>query len=126
MRTQRFDFGLEKISHRRVDDENHLPAEGKPAPVYLPDGLQLDELLALPSLDERLTRLLQPESLDAGLLEPRILSQTRKETSWAMQACAERAGGQGSAALSEAAAVFQEEARLDDEVRSFLAALLKG
>ncbi|MEO9738462.1 MAG: hypothetical protein ABJO09_05540 [Hyphomicrobiales bacterium] len=126
MRTQRFDFGLEKISHRRVDDENHLPGEGKSAPVYLPDGLQLDELLALPSLDERLTRLLQPEFLDAGLLEPRILSQTRQETSWTIQACAERARGQGSDALVEAAAVFQEEAQLDDEVRSFLAALLKG
>lgn len=126
MRAQRFDFGVEKISHQGVDDDVHLPVEGNSAPVYLPDSLKLDEVLALPSLDERLTRLLQPEFLDPELLKPRILSQERQETSWAIRACAERTGGQGSTLLAEAAKMLQEEVRLDEVVRSALAALLKG
>ncbi|EAV40748.1 hypothetical protein SIAM614_00862 [Stappia aggregata IAM 12614] len=126
MRTQRFDFGLETITRRSVDDEDHLPAEGKSAPVYLPDGLKLDEILAPPSLDERLTRLLQPEFLDPELLEPRVLSQTRQEASWIMGVCAERSSGDSKAVLDAAAKLCHGEVLLDDEVRLALAALLKG
>ncbi|MEO9530021.1 hypothetical protein [Roseibium sp.] len=126
MRIQRLDTGLESISRWRVDDEQHLPVEGKSAPKFLPKHRELDEILRRPSLDERLADLLEPAFIDPDLLEPSIMSETRMSVRHLMQTAAKDASGPAMAALDEAAALLGDEVELDQEVRSALAALLKG
>ncbi|MEI2384505.1 hypothetical protein [Breoghania sp. JC706] len=119
-------IGLESVSRWRVDDEAHLPVRGRDAPKFLPRQGELDEILRRPSLDERLTELLQPAFLDSELLRPSVLSETRSDTHDALGALAQGAGGEVRRVLGEARAILADELELEDEVRAALAALLKG
>ncbi len=124
--TQRLDFGLEAISRWRANDEFHLPAEGKAAPMFQPRHRELEEILRRPSLDERLTDLLQPLHIAPELLEPGVMSQTREGTYQLLKAAAENTFGYESAVFKEAAALLENEVQLDQLVRSALAAFVKG
>jgi len=126
MKTRRLDVGLESISRWRVGDEDHLPEAGKSAPKFLPRHRELDEILRRPSLDERLTDLLQPAQLDPDLLEPAVLSATREAARDLMETMAARVSGTEKTTLYEAVDILSEEVTLDQEVRSALASLLKG
>ncbi|EHS52217.1 hypothetical protein PDO_4839 [Rhizobium sp. PDO1-076] len=126
MLSRRLDFGIESISRWRVGDQEHLPAEGKSAPRFEPNARELEKILRRPTLDERLTSLLQPIRIDPDLLEPGILAETRQETRLLLEAAAVQVSGQDRIALEAARTLIAEEMTLDEEVQSALAALLRG
>lgn len=126
MRSRRLDVGIESISRWRIGDEDHLPLAGKASPKFLPKSKELDEILRRPTLDERLTDLLQPEQVDPDLLEPSVLSATRQSTQKLLEAAADGTTGAERSVLSEAARLLSEEVTLDQDIQAALAALLKG
>ena len=126
MKIRNFDIGLESYTKVGAGEDVHLPREGALGPTFIPKPGYLDEVLKRPSLDERLPQLLQPRTLDAGLLEPAVLTETRLSARTLFAEAARRATGQRRRILDQAALFLDEDADLDDEVRTALAALLKG
>ena len=127
MRIKNLDVGVEQVTHWQAADEVHLPAEDKVAPAFLPQERALDAILQRPSLDERLPNLLEPSGLDPSLLEPAALARTRDELgSLFRRAAASAHDHEDSAVFSAAAEVIAADQRLDDEVRTALAMLLRG
>ena len=126
MRIQKLNVGVESITRWQVRDEQHLPKEGRITPKFLPKHRELDEILRRPSLDERLPRLLQPAVIDPDLLEPGILAQARQAASNAFASAAHNQQGDKRNTLEKAAQILENEVELDNEVRTALAALLKG
>jgi hypothetical protein len=78
MKIRPLDVGLEAITHWQIEDEVHLPQERGAPPIFLPIDRPLDAILRRPSLDERLPALMQPESIDPGLLQPAALAAARQ------------------------------------------------
>ncbi len=107
-------------------DEQHLPDNGKITQQFLPKHRELDAILRRPSLDERLPRLLQPAIIDPDLLEPAILTQARQDAHNTLASAARNEQGYKRKVLEEAARILEEETRRDHEIRTALAALLKG
>ncbi|WP_375453314.1 hypothetical protein [uncultured Methylobacterium sp.] len=126
MKIGSLDIGLESVTRVGPRDQPHLPKEGPVGPAFLPQPAALDAVLRRPSLDERLPRLLQPLSLDAALLQPAALTEARITAGATFATAARRATGHRRRVLDEAARFLAEDAALDDEVRSALAALLRA
>jgi hypothetical protein len=126
MRIRSMDIGVESVSRFLVEDDVHLPEEKGLRPIFLPLARPLDDVLKRPSLDERLPRLLQPESLDPDLLEPATLTLVRLDARRFMAERARKENGSRKKLLELAASHLDNEASLDDEVRRSLAALLRG
>ena len=126
MRIKNLDVGVEQVTHWNVGDEVHLPAEGKTAPAFLPQDRLLDTILQRPSLDERLPNLLEPRGLDASLLEPAALTDTRLALRRFFHDKAASARGEDVGVFAAAAEVMSTDQGLDNEVRSALAMLLRG
>lgn len=127
MRIKNLDVGVEQVTHWNVGDEVHLPAEGRTAPAFLPQDRLLDTILQRPSLDERLPNLLEPRRLDASLLEPAALTDTRVALRRLFQdRAASAARGEDAGVFAAAAAVLSADQGLDNEVRAALAMLLRG
>ncbi|MEO1774714.1 MAG: hypothetical protein AAFS07_07165 [Pseudomonadota bacterium] len=125
----RLDRGLSGISTWHVGDETHLPTKSRLSPAFNKVERPLADILKPPSLDERLPGLLIPEWLTPDLLEPAVMSATREEVARHMRAMgAGSTDGRDGAdpVLGEAAAVLEQDIQLDDEVRTALAALLRG
>ncbi|MCP8939512.1 hypothetical protein NK718_13380 [Alsobacter sp. SYSU M60028] len=118
------DVGIDRISRRTPAQEVHLPAQAPAAPAFLPQARPLDEVLRRPTLDERLCDLLEPASLDAALLEPAVLSRTRSEAAAEFSALASSSADPGL--LERAVGVLNADVALDEEIRTALAALLRG
>ncbi|RVU12575.1 hypothetical protein [Methylobacterium oryzihabitans] len=126
MKIGSLDTGLESVTRVRPRDEARLPAEGPLAPAFVPQPAALDAVLRRPSLDERLPDLLQPRALDPGLLQPAALTEARLAAGAAFATAARRATGHRRRILDEASRMLAEDAALDDEVRTALAALLRA
>ncbi len=126
MRVKRFDSGLESISRWQVEDEQHLPKTGRLAPKFLPRAQALDEILARPTLEERLPNMLEPTLSDPDLLEPTVMTEARNGARDVFQRVALQAEGPRREALRKAAVILDEEVGFDDEIRRALAELLKG
>lgn len=126
MKIKAFDIGVESYTRISSVEDAHLPREGALGPTFIPKPSHLDAVLRRPSLDERLPDLLQPGSLDAGLLEPAALTQARLSARALFSDAARRATGHRRRVLDQAALFLDEDAGLDDEVRMALAALLKA
>lgn len=126
MKIRNFDIGLEAYTRVGPGEDPRLPSEGAPGPSFIPEPAHLDAVLRRPSLDERLPQVLQPPALDADLLEPAVLSEVRRGTRGLFAEAARRAVGQRRRILEEAALILDEDAVLDADVRSALAALLKA
>lgn len=126
MKIRSFDIGLESYTQVGAGEDVRLPVDGPLAPTFIPKPGHLDAVLRRPSLDERLPQLLQPLSLDAELLAPAVLTDTRLRTQALLAEAARRATGHRRRILDEAALFLDEDVEFDDEVRTALAALLKG
>lgn len=127
MRIRPFDVGVESISRWQVEDEVHLPEEGRAGPSFLPSYRALDSILYRPSLDERLPELLQPRNVDPQLLEPSILTGTRQELARLFNRLGASATDPADRAAFRAAGEFlDDEVSRDEEVRTALALLLRG
>lgn len=126
MKIRSFDIGLESYTQVGRGEDVHLPREGALGPSFIPKPGYLDAVLKRPSLDERLPQLLQPDTLDAELLEPAVLTDARLSARALFAEAARRATGHRRRILDQAAIVLDEDAGLDGEVRTALAALLKG
>ncbi|KAB0676857.1 hypothetical protein [Aureimonas leprariae] len=129
MRIKGLDIGVESVSRLQVEDEVHLPAEGRLAPAFLPEYRALDSILNRPSLDERLPDLLLPQGLDPDLLEPAVLSRTREAAAALFRELSRAGSGRSSEdrrAFAAAGDLLAEDMGLDEEVRAALALLLRG
>ncbi len=126
MKIKNLDIGLESITQVGHGQDVHLPKEGSLAPTFMPEVRPLDDVLRRPSLDERLPNLLQPQVLDATLLEPAVLAETRLSTQAVFAEAARGASGHRRRVLDQAALYLDDDAALDDEVRASLAALLRA
>lgn len=126
MKIRNLDVGVESVSRIGPRDDPHLPKSGPLAPAFLPQPAALDAVLRRPSLDERLPQLLQPLSLDGDLLEPAAMTAARIGSSAAFATAARRATGHRRRIFEEATQFLAEDVALDDEVRTALAALLRG
>lgn len=126
MKVRGFDVGVESISRWRTVDETHLPTEGELSPQFVPEISPLDEILRPPSLDERIPRMTAPDNLDAALLQPRVMAET-KERLLALLQDASQAGDPvlGLKAL-RAAAMLTQDMAMDDEIRAAMTALYRG
>lgn len=128
-RIGRLDYGLDGVSRWRVDDETHLPQSPRLAPAYAPQEPRLSEILRRPSLDERLPDLLCPDWVTPDLMEPAVMSRTRREVAERLRlaALAGRARtAEEAGSLAAAADLVEADIVLDEEIRSALAALLRG
>lgn len=126
MRIKNLNVGVESITNWQVQDEVHLPTDAPLRQPFLPQYRALDEILRRPSLDERLPALLQPEVLDPDMLEPSVLTDLRLDT---LSIFSEQAGTESGGrreTLERAARILDEDAGLDNDVRTALAALLRG
>lgn len=127
MKIRSLDIGVESIARWQAEDEVHLPEEGVLPQVFLPELRPLDAILRRPALDERLPALLAPASLDPDLLNPSTLTDARLEMRDFFARCAERDERSGARNIySTAASLLGNDATLDRDVRTALAALLKG
>ncbi len=126
MRIRPLDIGVESISELQVADDIHLPKEYGLGQPFLPGYRPLDEILRRPSLDERLSSLLQPTALDPELLQPSTLTEARVGARGLFARRAKKESGGMRALFESAAAVLDEGVELDDEVRRALAMLLRG
>ena len=125
MKIRGFEIGVESFSRVTPGEEMRLPPPEAPARPFLPQPSQLDAVLRRPSLDERLTDLLQPRGLDPALLVPAILAETRLGAGEALAGAARRALGRRRQTLERAARILEQDAALDREVRAALAALFR-
>ena len=126
MKIRNLDIGLESITQVGLGQDVHLPKEGPVGPKFLPQPRPLDEVLRRPSLEERLPELLEPLSLDATLLEPSVLAETRVAVAGALEEAARRATGHRRRILGQASHLLDEDCALDEEVRAALAVLLRA
>lgn len=126
-RIQSLDVGVESIGRWRIEDEQHLPEEGRAAPTFLPETRALDDILRRPSLDERLPNLLRPDRLDPDLLIPARMSAMRGELAGRFRDLEKQARTASARTIfASAATIMEEDAALDDEVQAALAVLLRG
>ena len=126
MRVQDLNVGVDTVSRLRVGEDVKLPSDGKLRPIFMPIAPELDEVLRRPSLNERLPSLLQPETVDADLLDPLALSQVREEVRNIISMRINFEEGERRRILEDAKNYLSDAMSLDDEVRRALAALLKG
>ena len=126
MKIRSLNIGLESITSWQVSDEIHLPKDGGLSPAFLPLHRPLDEILRRPSLDERLPTLLQPENLDPELLQPAALTAARQQICWRFSEAANRNTGRKRDLFKAASALLEDDIELDEDVRTALAALLRG
>ncbi len=124
MEIRRLDIGLEAISRWRQADEVHLPASGRLSPAFQPTQGELDAILRLPTLDEKLIGLMRPLKLDQDLLEAAVLAETMQQTLDYFIAAS--SGAFASPEMAEAAEILDAELDLQEIVLSALAALLRG
>lgn len=120
------DVGVESISRWRIEDEAHLPESGPYAPTYLPLYRPLNEVLHRPTLDERLSELLQPGTIDPDLLQPALFTETRIDVLTLMRKFEAHYSGAQKAVLERAIALIERNELLDEEVSAALAALYRG
>ncbi|WP_163850620.1 hypothetical protein [Pseudooceanicola aestuarii] len=125
-RIDKLNVGVAGIQRWRHEDEVHLPEARARGPAYLPLVRPLDEILRRETLDERLARHLLPSEIDADLMQPRVMSDTRQALRARMAQAAAGAEGQRGRALAAAADLLDVEVTLDAEIREALAALLRG
>lgn len=126
MRVRKLDVGLEGISRWQIDDEQHLPREGGLTQKFLPRLAELDRILKRPSLDERLPNMLEPEFVDADLLDPSVLTDARLGALAVFEDARAQSTGSERAALDQVTQILTEEVALDRDIRTALAALFKG
>jgi hypothetical protein len=125
MRIKSLDIGLESISTWTAADEVHLPLDGPSAPTFVPDPRPLDEVMRRPSLDERLPEMLRPDRVDAGLLAPAGIASAREAATRLFGVLA-ATGGTSRQLFLEAAAVLESDRAMDADVRTAVAAVLRG
>ncbi len=79
MPVPKLDTGLVDISYVQRNDELHLPRDGILTPKFQPEPQALDKILNRPTLDERVSILVRPHSVDGDLLVPFTRSEIRVE-----------------------------------------------
>lgn len=119
-------IGVESISRWRIDDDTHLPKEGRRAPGYIPLNRPLHDVLHRPTLNERLPDLLQPETIDPDLTAPAVLAETQVDVRTLLAHFASHTTGLQKATLERALALIDHNELLDEEVRASLATLYRA
>jgi Type III secretion system YscX (type_III_YscX) len=116
-----FDRGIDAILWEDGAPPSLPPGEVSPA--FTPLKTRLEQLYALPTLDDLLDLLLEPQVQEAGLLLPRNFAQAVQGALEDLQACnAEKPRRR----LREAMEVLKQRSELELLARMYLSALLQG
>ena len=120
--------GIDSISNLPVGDENHMFPKGKVGlgGAFLPPPRELDKVIRLLSLSQKLLDRISPTSFHPELLDASCLSGTREAAQQSLQAATANATGSKRDALQKAADILAQEMQFDGEVRTALASLMKG
>ena len=125
-RPTNLNVGLTGVDRWTKQDDVHLPEETRAHPLFLPEPRPLDQILKRETLDERLARDVVPSSLTKELLEPSVLTATRKKLAERLLEAGMRAPDIARDRILAGAALLDEEVAMDSEVQEALAALLRG
>lgn len=125
-RVAALNVGLTGIDTWRALDDQHLPEGGRTLPAFFPEIRPLDAILRRETLDERLAGDVVPDEISPELLQPAVLSETRKSLKKRLEEAGNRASARARAEILAGAALLETEVALDTEIREALAALLRG
>lgn len=126
MQTLGLALGIEHITQWGVNDDLHLPTEGRAAPVFLPKQSEMEGILHPLALDEKVVNLVLPVRIGRDLLVPSVLTAIRHATQQRLNESAERATGQRKDVLRRAGALLGDDEECHLEFQAGLAALYKG
>ncbi len=118
--------GVTGVDRWRHSDDVHLPEGKRPTPFFLPETRPLDSILKRETLDERLARDVVPADLSPELMEPSVLTATRRSLRNRLTEAGQNAQGRAKQDIMAGVALLETEVALDEEIREALAALLKG
>ena len=118
--------GISDVGRWRKEDEVHLPTETRAHPLFLPETQALDRILRRETLDERLARDVVPDDITPELMEPRVLSETRKRLAERLFETGVLARGAAKEAILEGADLLDQEVEMDADIQEALALLLRG
>lgn len=122
MRIRPLSLGVDGVSRLSEADQVHLPEGTMVAEVFLPETSLLSDILARPTLDERLPELLVPDHLPAELMRPAQLAETRRKM---VQWLSDQASAHPADPVFRAAAEdLERDAAIDAEISAALALLL--
>lgn len=124
MRIRPLSLGVDGVSRLSEADEVHLPEGTMVAEVFLPETSLLSDILARPTLDERLPELLVPDHLPAELLRPSVLAETRRTmVHWLMDQAQKNPA---DPVFQEAAEDLERDCAIDADISAALALLLSA
>jgi type III secretion protein X len=116
-----FDRGIDSI----LWEDGPAPSlpPGEVSPAFTPLKTRLEQLYALPTFDDLLDRLLEPEVQEADMLLPRRFAQAVQDALDDLQACN---AAKPQRRLREAMEVLRRRSELEGLVRMYRSALLQG
>ncbi|MFC4160062.1 type III secretion apparatus assembly protein SctX [Chitinimonas lacunae] len=120
-----FDRGIERIVPADDLPPGGLPSGSELPPAELPTQARLDQLLAMPRLDDLLDAVLRPEFNQREILAPARFRQVLEGTVSTLRQLAD-SEPHLARPLSRAARQLQEEAALRDLLQMYRSALYQG
>lgn len=119
------DHGIEKIL--RVDEERRVDTgtAGDLSPAFSPVKPRLEQLYAMPNLDDYIASQLAPSMTEAGLLMPSRFHRALREGAEELK-LAEEADPRNARILRAARRLMGDQASLRDLVTMYRSALLRG
>jgi type III secretion protein X len=123
-----FDRGIESITHARPETMSTMPERGDVPPADVGARAQLDGLLQLASMNDRLDAALRPRLANRALLTPgRFHAALGAVHQWLRQSAQQCASDSDNArVLNRATRLLGEETSLRELVQMFRSALYQG
>ncbi|GAB1387126.1 hypothetical protein MASR1M59_22740 [Melaminivora sp.] len=124
-----FDRGIERITHAQPQDLPTLPEREQSLPPDAGAQPQLDNLLALPNLDDHLTAALRPQLTQRDLLMPSRFDQALHSALGQLSTEAEQLqdmAPEDARVLNRAVRLLKEESSLRELAQMYRNALYQG
>lgn len=124
----KIDHGIEKVLRASVDrGEERMAVGGHYAPAYSPTRQRLDQLYAMPNLDDYLTEEMAPTVGEGALLLPHRFAQgLQAALAMLEREAAREPQKRHQRVLQRAMDVLSDQLALRDLLRAYVSALYKG
>jgi type III secretion protein X len=119
------DRGIEKILRAEDDRNVETGPAGDVSPAFSPVKPRLEQLYAMPNLDDYITSELAPLMTEAGLLMPNRFNRALRDGADELKG-AEDADPRNARILRAARRLMGDQATMRDLVTMYRSALLKG
>jgi type III secretion protein X len=124
-----FERGIDKITFKGGEAAQGLPQQRDLSPADHAQRPMLDQLLAMPNLEDFLEELIRPDVGDREVLNPARFRDMMAEVLAALKAAAAQREGvdpDGAKVLNRATRLLTEEVNLRDLLQMYRSALLQG